>query len=130
MPHFCNYKRWSKNIYEGLLLFRRYLSYRKLITEMGPLWVYFDSQKHLFRRCLIERAEYYRSLHSTLFSTHKKRQRQSCLGLSLIKGKLADAYKADSEPDMSDAMIEIMDLCKATHNKHFRWFGTFHPTRF
>ena len=40
----------------------------------------------------------------------------------LIKEKLTDAYKADNEPDMSEAMIEIMELCKETHNKHFRWF--------
>src|SRR5690606_30261523 len=40
----------------------------------------------------------------------------------LIKVKLTDAYKADNEPDMSEAMIEIMELCKETHNKHFRWF--------
>ena len=41
----------------------------------------------------------------------------------LIKEKLSDAYKADNEPEMAKAMIEIMELCRETRNRHFRWFG-------
>ena len=40
----------------------------------------------------------------------------------LIKEKLSDAYKTDSESEMAKAMTEIMQLCKGTHNRHFRWF--------
>ena len=43
--------------------------------------------------------------------------------LDLIKEKLSEAYRQTSEPVMADMMLEIMDLCKATKNKHLLWFG-------
>lgn len=42
--------------------------------------------------------------------------------LDLIKEKLTKAYGASDEPQMSEEIIDIMDLCEATGNKHLLWF--------
>ena len=39
-----------------------------------------------------------------------------------INEKLADVYGKGDEPEMIKSVIEIMELCSATGNKHFRWF--------
>lgn len=42
--------------------------------------------------------------------------------MDLIKEKLSYAYKLTDESKMAAEIIDIMDLCKATGNKHFLWF--------
>ena len=43
--------------------------------------------------------------------------------LDVIKEKLDEAYRQTSEPEMSEMIIEIIDLCRETKNEHFRWFA-------
>ena len=43
--------------------------------------------------------------------------------LDLIKEKLSDAYRMTDEVKMADAIGDIIDICKATGNKHLLWFG-------
>ena len=43
--------------------------------------------------------------------------------LDLIKEKLSAAYTMTDEAKMADAIIDIIDICKATGNKHLLWFG-------
>lgn len=43
--------------------------------------------------------------------------------LDLIKEKLSAAYAMTDEAQMADAISDIMDICKATGNKHLLWFG-------
>lgn len=57
-------------------------------------------------------------------------QNQLLFTADLIKEKLADAYRATDEPAMAEAIIEIMELCKATGNHHFRWFRNLIDTHF
>ena len=40
----------------------------------------------------------------------------------IIKEKLSKAYKMTDEAKMANEISEIMDICSATKNKHFRWF--------
>ena len=42
--------------------------------------------------------------------------------LDLIKEKLAEAYRQNSEPRMAAMITDIMDLCESTGNKHLLWF--------
>lgn len=42
--------------------------------------------------------------------------------LDLIKEKLSTAYTMTDEAKMAEAVIDIMDICKATGNKHLLWF--------
>lgn len=42
--------------------------------------------------------------------------------LDLVKEKLAESYRMTDEARMSKAIIDIMDICEATGNKHFLWF--------
>ena len=50
--------------------------------------------------------------------------------LDLIKEKLSAAYAMTDEVQMSDAISDIMDICKATGNKHLLWFGKLLDTHF
>ena len=43
--------------------------------------------------------------------------------LDLIKEKLSNAYSLRDEALMAKAIIDIIDLCTATGNKHLLWFG-------
>jgi len=43
--------------------------------------------------------------------------------LDIIKEMLSEAYKVSSEPEMASQIIEIMDICYASDNKHLNWFG-------
>lgn len=43
--------------------------------------------------------------------------------LDLVKEKLASAYTMTDETKMADAIIDIIDICKATGNNHLLWFG-------
>ena len=43
--------------------------------------------------------------------------------LDLIKEKLSIAYSLRNEALMAKAIIDIIDLCAATGNKHLLWFG-------
>ena len=42
--------------------------------------------------------------------------------LNLIKEKLTLAYSRNDESQMAEDIIEIMELCHATQNKHLLWF--------
>lgn len=41
----------------------------------------------------------------------------------LVKEALASAYRMTSEIEMAERITEIIDICAATENKHFMWFG-------
>ena len=43
--------------------------------------------------------------------------------LDLIKEKLSSAYSLRDEALMAEAIIDIIDICTATGNKHLLWFG-------
>ena len=43
--------------------------------------------------------------------------------VDLIKVKLEDAYRCTTEPEMADKIIDIIDICVASENKHLLWFG-------
>lgn len=58
------------------------------------------------------------------------RQNKLLFTADLIKEKLSDAYRMTDEPAMAEAIIEIIDLCRATENKHFLWFANLLDTRF
>jgi len=42
--------------------------------------------------------------------------------LDLIKEKLDEAYKDTDEARMAEKIIDIMDICEATDNRHLLWF--------
>jgi transposase len=50
--------------------------------------------------------------------------------LDLIKEKLSSAYAMIDEAKMAEAIIDIIDICKATGNKHLLWFGKLLDTHF
>ncbi len=50
--------------------------------------------------------------------------------LDLIKEKLSAAYALTDEPKMAEAIIDIIDLCKATGNGHLLWFGNLLDSHF
>ena len=50
--------------------------------------------------------------------------------LDLIKEKLNEAYKQTQEPVMADMIMEIIDICRATKNKHLCWFARLLDTHF
>ena len=50
--------------------------------------------------------------------------------LDLIKEKLSAAYAMTDEANMADAISDIMDICKATGNKHLLWFRKLLDTHF
>lgn len=43
--------------------------------------------------------------------------------LDLIKEKLSSAYSLVDEAQMAESVIDIIDICSATGNKHLLWFG-------
>ena len=43
--------------------------------------------------------------------------------LDLVKEKLAEAYRTDDAVSMTESILEIMDLCEATGNCHFKSFA-------
>ena len=51
------------------------------------------------------------------------RENKLLFTLDLIKEKLSTAYALTDEPKMAQAIIDIIDICKATENKHLLWFG-------
>jgi transposase len=51
------------------------------------------------------------------------RENKLLFTLDLIKEKLSAAYAMTDEVQMADAISDIMDICKATGNKHLLWFG-------
>ena len=50
--------------------------------------------------------------------------------LDLIKEKLDEAYKQTQEPVMADMIMEIIDICRSTKNKHLCWFARLLDTHF
>ena len=50
--------------------------------------------------------------------------------LNLVKEKLSSAYAMTDEAKMADAVIDTIDICKATNNKHLLWFGKLLDTHF
>ena len=50
--------------------------------------------------------------------------------LDLVKEKLSSAYNMIDEAKMADSIIDIIDICKATGNKHLLWFGKLLDTHF
>jgi len=41
----------------------------------------------------------------------------------LVKEKLSCAYSMKNEPEMAEEIIGIINLCRETRNKHFKWFA-------
>ena len=50
--------------------------------------------------------------------------------LDLVKEKLSSAYTMTDEVKMAEAIADIMDICKATGNKHLLWFRKLLDTHF
>lgn len=65
----------------------------------------------------LKRKEGYESRYDELLSENKL-----LFLLDLIKEKLTAAYRCDDECRMSESIIEIMDLCEESQNKHLLWF--------
>lgn len=43
--------------------------------------------------------------------------------LDLVKESLDEAYKTKDEAEMSELVCEMIDTCRQTGNKHFKWFA-------
>ena len=43
--------------------------------------------------------------------------------IDLVKEKLKAAYATDNEAKMAEEISAIIEICKATKNRHFYWFG-------
>ena len=72
----------------------------------------------LFKTEDIKRKSGYEAKYNELLSENKL-----LFTLDLIKEKLSTAYSLVDEARMADAIIDIMDICTATGNKHLLWFG-------
>ena len=57
-----------------------------------------------------------------LSTTHSFSENKPFFTLDLIKEKLSAAYAMIDEAKMANAISDIMDICKATGNKHLLWF--------
>ena len=51
------------------------------------------------------------------------KQNELLFTCDLIKEKLAEAYKLKNGAKMAEEIIEIIDICTATNNKHMLWFA-------
>ena len=71
----------------------------------------------LFKTESIIRKEGYEARYDSLL-----KENSLLFTLDLIKEKLSLAYSRKDESVMADDIISIMDMCKATGNKHLRWF--------
>ena len=71
----------------------------------------------LFKTEDIKRKSGYEAKYDALLSENKL-----LFTLDLIKEKLSTAYTMTDEAKMAEAIIDIMDICKATGNKHLLWF--------
>ena len=72
----------------------------------------------LFKTEDIKRKAGYEAKYDALLQENK-----TLFTLDLIKEKLSAAYALTDEPKMAEAVIDIIDICKATGNKHLLWFG-------
>ena len=72
----------------------------------------------LFKTEDIKRKAGYEAKYDTLLQENKL-----LFTLDLIKEKMHAAYSMTDEAKMADAIIDIIDVCKATGNKHLLWFG-------
>lgn len=43
----------------------------------------------------------------------------------IVKGKLAYVYTLSCESTMAKEMMETIDVCNSTKNRHFVWFSRF-----
>ena len=80
---------------------------------------------HLFKTEDIKRKAGYEAKYDALLQENK-----TLFTLDLIKEKLSAAYALTDEPKMAEAIIDIIDICKATGNKHLLWFGKLLDTHF
>lgn len=71
----------------------------------------------LFKTEDIKRKSGYEAKYDALISENKL-----LFTLDLIKEKLSTAYTMTDEAKMAEAVIDIMDICKATGDKHLLWF--------
>lgn len=53
---------------------------------------------------------------------HLLRQNALLFTIDLIKEKIDEAYKDTDEAQMAEKIIDIMEICEATGNKHLLWF--------
>ena len=79
----------------------------------------------LFKTEDIKRKEGYEAKYDSLLKENKL-----LFTLDLIKEKLSTAYAMTDESKMAEAIIDIMDICKATGNKHLLWFYKLLDTHF
>ena len=79
----------------------------------------------LFKTEDIKRKAGYEAKYDVLLQENK-----TLFTLDLIKEKLSAAYALTDEPKMAEAIIDIIDICKATGNKHLLWFGKLLDTHF
>ena len=71
----------------------------------------------LFKTEDIKRKAGYEAKYDALISENKL-----LFTLDLVKEKLTSAYAMTDEARMAEAIIDIMDICEATANKHLMWF--------
>lgn len=72
----------------------------------------------LFNKPEITRKEGYEEKYNKLI-----KENELLLTIDILKEKLNIAYKRDNEYEMSNDITEIIDICNATKNKHFKWFA-------
>jgi len=80
---------------------------------------------HLFKTEDIKRKTGYEAKYDALLQENKL-----LFTLDIIKEKLSAAYTLTDEPKMAEAIIDIIDICKATENSHLLWFARLLDTHF
>lgn len=50
--------------------------------------------------------------------------------LDLVKEKISEAYRSENEPQMANAITDIIDMCNATGNSHLKWFASMLESHF
>lgn len=93
-----------------------------------------DEQRRLYEEGNVEAAKALKKTRYILMSNRSTLQKNDALlqenkllfTLDLVKEKLSAAYAMTDEAKMSEAIIDIIDIidiCKTTGNKHLLWFG-------
>ena len=72
----------------------------------------------LFNKEEITRKEGYEEKYNKLI-----KENELLFAADIVKEKLSIAYKITSEYEMANNIVEIIDICNATKNKHFKWFA-------
>ncbi|MBO8436250.1 MAG: ISL3 family transposase [Spirochaetes bacterium] len=77
-----------------------------------------QSGSELFHRSEVKRKGGQEELYDSII-----RENKLLFTADLVKEQLSDAFKMADEAAMAEAVIEIIDECRATKNRHFIWFS-------